>query len=197
MKRCECGASCSDGAVRCSLCGRILPASAPTFESASITDAPSHAVAGEPTGLAVGARPTTPVCGQCGITLAPDANFCPRCGAPRISTSGHPPLSSGPFGWMSAPRAAPLAGNKPKSPMLAAVLEILIAGVGLMYAGAVRVGIVVLVLTILVFGLLEQATNSQHDTLYFMLAVVWAAVRITLAVYAARIHNDKMSQRLP
>jgi hypothetical protein len=84
-----------------------------------------------------------------------------------------------------------------KSPRLAGFLEFLLAGVGLMYAGAVWQGIAVLVGTLIVAGIAGSFATNAANTSLLLAGLVWAIVRIVLAVNAARAHNARLEDKLP
>jgi hypothetical protein len=102
-----------------------------------------------------------------------------------------------PFAWLPALWPSRASAAKRKSPLLAAVLEFLITGVGFMYAGSVRVGIAVLLGSILVFGAAIELTGGEVTPMVQIGVVAWAVVRIYLAVNAARAHNARLDHEQP
>lgn len=213
MRRCVCGAAIRYGSVRCYQCGRIIPdepepavAAVGTAAGASIIAdaslmASAPAVAADTGPVAAGAEdnPATATCQMCGAPLATDAAFCHRCGAPRAD-GGLPAYGLGyrPSPYPYAPgRGAAAGAFKRKSPRLAGFLEFLLAGVGLMYAGAVWQGIAVLVGTLIVAGIASSFTSDAANTSLLLAGLIWAVVRIILAVNAARAHNAHLDDMPP
>ncbi|HEY7779229.1 MAG TPA: hypothetical protein VIC85_03365 [Ktedonobacterales bacterium] len=141
----------------------------------------------------------TATCQLCGAPLATDAAFCHRCGAPRM-IGGASPFWAGrqavPYRQALA-RGVTRAALKRKSPRLAGFLEFLLAGVGLIYAGAVWQGIAVLIGTLLVAALASSLTTDAANTELLLGGFVWAVVRIFLAVNAARAHNARLEDDSP
>lgn len=204
MVRCQCGATCSDSAVRCYACGRTLRHGDPAGQTTRGAEAEE---AGMPASSEVPAQswndqplvqPPLAFCRRCEARLPANARFCPECGMVQTpSPTGSPPQSGRPFPWMQVPWLSRSGTAKRKSPLLAAVLEFLITGVGFMYAGSVRLGIAVLLGSILVFGAAIEMTGGEITPMVQIGVVAWAAVRIYLAVNAARKHNARLEHNQP
>jgi zinc-ribbon domain len=200
MVRCQCGATCSEGAVRCYVCGRTLRHAEPTEQTTQAAEAQE---AETPSPSQIPAQPWSdqpPIayCRRCEARLPPNARFCPECGMVQNPTSAKSePQPGQPFPWLQLPWPARKGAAKRKSPLLAAVLEFLITGVGLMYAGAVRVGIAVLLGSILVFGAAIELTGGVVTPMVQIGVVAWAVVRIYLAINVARAHNARLDHERP
>ena len=200
MVRCQCGATCSDGAVRCYVCGRTLRHAERTEQTPQVAETQET---GMPSPSAAPAQPWSdqpPIayCRRCEARLPPNARFCPECGMAQNPTpAGSQSQPGQPFAWIPVPWFSRKGAAKRKSPLLAAVLEFLITGVGFMYAGAVRVGIAVLLGSILVFGAAIELTGGVVTPMVQIGVVAWAVVRIYLAINAARAHNARLDHERP
>jgi hypothetical protein len=150
-------------------------------------------------------------CGACGAAFAPDAKFCGNCGAPRSGIvsrppPGAPPISPAPSSLpLAAPFAPPIAQAtvERKSPLLAAVLECLVPGVGLMYAGGGCSGAFAMASSFAIGGLLllnglamaphtRPAGMLRYALVVLSLALVWLAIRAVWAALVAHRYNDRL-----
>jgi hypothetical protein len=151
-------------------------------------------------------------CGTCGAELVPGARFCGQCGAPIADappTPGSVGRSAVPSGLPARPYilAQPVLPPPQRiSPFVAGLLECFVPGVGLLYAGSIVAGSLVLVFTLLVGGLLFLNGLGMAPTVrtlallrYFacvgIVALAWLVARCSWAVRAARRRNA-MAQRV-
>jgi len=91
-----------------------------------------------------------PFCPNCGREVSPEAAFCPSCGYNLKSTAAVPSPA--------APAAKPSAPIKHKNPGVAAVLALILGlfglmGIGHVYVGRVKRGIVLLIVGIILAAL--------------------------------------------
>ena len=110
----------------------------------------------------------TKFCASCGFKMDRDVKFCPSCGA---STSKPPQAND-----------SSLVVNGPKSPILAAILSFLIIGLGQVYLGLIKKGIILFVLAI-VAGIL---------TLVLVGWILWLIIWL-YAIYDAYNSANKMN----
>ena len=110
----------------------------------------------------------TKFCANCGFKMNNEIKFCPSCGAP-TSPSSHVNDSS-------------LVVNHGKSPILAAILSFFIIGLGQIYLGLIKKGIILFVLAIL-GGIL---------TFFIVGWIFWLLVWI-YAIYDAYNSANKMN----
>lgn len=145
-------------------------------------------------------------CGTCGAELVPGARFCGHCGAPIVDT---PPMPGGdgrapvPSGLPARPyilAQSVLPPAQRTSPFMAGLLECLVPGVGLLYAGSIVAGSLVLVFTLLVGGLLflnglgmaltvRTLAPLRYVTCVGVISLTWLVVRCAWAVRVARRRN--------
>ena len=108
-------------------------------------------------------------CSNCGFKMDANIKFCPECGA---STSGVP-----------QPANATAVANSDKNPVLAAILSFLIVGVGQIYLGLTKKGLILL-LAAIISGVLM---------LVFIGFITWFIVWI-YAIYDAYNSAEKMNR---
>lgn len=112
-----------------------------------------------------------PFCDQCGKPISSDAMFCPDCGR-KVQTRTPPPASSRPAP-PPAPETAPhtvITIMESKSPGIAALLGLLIGigvfGIGHIYVGRIRRGIVLLVVSLAIHVPLVMAAVLLIPSLF-------------------------------
>jgi len=150
-------------------------------------------------------------CGTCGATLIAGARFCGQCGAPLPAApptpgaAGRSPVPAGLPARSYVPAQLVPAATPRLSPFVAGLLECFVPGVGLLYAGSIVAGSLVLVFTLLVGGMLFLyglgiAPNVPPISLlrYFscvgFVLLVWLVARCGWVVRSARRRNA-MAQR--
>jgi zinc-ribbon domain len=152
-------------------------------------------------------------CGTCGAALVAGARFCGQCGTPLPAApptpgaAGRSPVPVGLPARSYLPAQPVLAPAQRLSPFVAGLLECFVPGVGLLYAGSIVAGSLVLVFTLLVGGLLSLyglgiAQNARPIALlsYFTCAsfvlVIWLVARCVWAVRTARRSNAMASRAI-
>lgn len=147
MKTCKkCGCELVDGARFCKNCGSEIIPEEEKSDDASIIACPKCGQELEEgmkfcrncgfeiaQGSADGKQ--TKFCSNCGFEMDIKTKFCPECG---ISTTGQP-----------SPVGANAVINSQKSPVLAAILSFLIIGLGQVYLGLTKKGIILFILAII------------------------------------------------
>jgi TM2 domain-containing membrane protein YozV len=87
-------------------------------------------------------------CESCGASLKPEDQFCENCGAAVGPASIEPgPAQTAP----AVPVATPVTSKDKKNPVLAAIASFLICGVGQMYNGHWKKGVLLLVVFIIIW----------------------------------------------
>ncbi len=145
-------------------------------------------------------------CGTCGAALIAGARFCGQCGTPLPAT----PPTPGAAGRSLVPSGLPVGPYVPAQPVLApaqrispfvaGLLECFVPGVGLLYAGSILAGSLILVFTLIVGGLLflyglgiaphvRLSALLGYFTCVGFVLLVWLVARSVWAVRAARRRN--------
>ena len=101
---------------------------------------------------------STKVCPNCGATIPADAVFCPNCGAklaptPVPAQPVPPPAPTPQPAYQPGSQPAPQAVqpvNK-KEPILALILSFIIPGLGQIYVGNVKKGIIFLIIAVILY----------------------------------------------
>ena len=106
-------------------------------------------------------------CSNCGVEMDSNAKFCPECGHP---TNG------------VQQKTGAAAVNQPKSPLLALILSFLIVGLGQIYLGLIKKGL------LLIFA----AIISAFLTLIYIGFILWVIVWI-YAMYDAYNSAEKIN----
>ncbi|MGQ4833791.1 MAG: zinc-ribbon domain-containing protein [Candidatus Asgardarchaeia archaeon] len=131
---------------------------------------------------------STKVCPNCGATIPADATFCPNCGArltaaaPQPATQpvappapvAQPPQPSVPM----QPQPQPMPPSKKKEPILALILSFIIPGLGQMYVGNVKKGIIFLVIAVILY------------ILFWVVGFLFAVYTMYDAYKMAEIYNE-------
>lgn len=90
-------------------------------------------------------------CENCGAPISENATYCERCGE-KTGSPGPAPTSPSPAGQaLPLQHAKDTAELQKKNPFIALILSLIITGVGQMYNGQLKKGLVLLVVVIILW----------------------------------------------
>ena len=115
---------------------------------------------------------STRICPNCGAEIPSDASFCPKCGISLADTTSTQSPSVG----TGQPVVQPQVQRK--DPILAAILSLILAGLGQIYVGATRRGIIYLIITIVLY------------VIFFPAGLIFAIYTIYDAYKLAKFYNE-------
>jgi len=130
---------------------------------------------------------STKICPYCGATIPADSVFCPNCGAKLTGAAPAPPPPPAPAAVPpqpvpqappGQPAPQPVVVQNKKEPILAAILSLVIPGVGQMYVGNVKKGVIFLILAMVLYFI------------FWPIGLIFALYAIYDAYKMATIYNE-------